>query len=185
MLKNYYQILDVSPQATKDEIKKAYKLYVFKFHPDKHDNDPFFNARFMEVQEAYEVLSDDELRSEYNSIFFDNNFNEPSEEDEVNYDLEPYVKLLVSNKKIDFGDTVQFQWKTSNISDLTIIGHGNYPVNGNVTFTPTKNTSYIFLFSNNNNTVKKEVLVEVKKNVDIWAIIGVIIGLLLFYFLSN
>lgn len=160
MLKNYYQILDVSPQATKDEIKKAYKLYVFKFHPDKHDNDPFFNARFLEVQEAYDVLSDDNKRRSYDYDFFqDNDIN-----DDNNFVEDPFINISVNKRSIKFGDTVKFIWETQNISELIIVGHGSYPSNGSVTFTPTKNTNYVFLFSNKENTYKKETTITVEKN---------------------
>ena len=64
-MKNYYQTLGLNPNATKDEIKKAYRIYASKFHPDKQDGDKFFEERFREIQEAYEILSDDKKRKKY------------------------------------------------------------------------------------------------------------------------
>lgn len=185
MLKNYYQILNVLPDASNEEIKKAYRLYVSKFHPDKHGNDEFFKMRFLEIQEAYEVLSDDKERNEYDAMLFGNNSDyDEAEDDTVDFDGEPYVKLFVNHKKIKFGDTVKFVWETENVRELTIVGHGKYPVNGDVTFTPTKNTDYIFIFSNDNETVKKDITIEVKKSVDTWAVVlGIIIFIIYMFFL--
>jgi hypothetical protein len=71
---NYYQILGLSNKSTKEEIKKAYRLYATKFHPDKQDGDKFFEERFKEIQEAYEVLINDEKREKYNSKFYNDTF---------------------------------------------------------------------------------------------------------------
>src|SRR3989344_4647317 len=62
MAKDYYKILGVSKTATEDEIKKAYRRLAHEHHPDKaHGNE----ARFKEVNEAYQVLSNREKRSRY------------------------------------------------------------------------------------------------------------------------
>lgn len=64
-MKNYYQTLGLTENSSTEEIKKAYKLFALKLHPDKHDGDKFFEARFKEVLEAYEILSDLEKKSSY------------------------------------------------------------------------------------------------------------------------
>src|SRR5260221_7207185 len=61
-IKNYYQILGLDRSASFEDIRKAYRIYAAKFHPDKHDSDPFFGERFKEVNAAYEILSDAEKR---------------------------------------------------------------------------------------------------------------------------
>jgi curved DNA-binding protein CbpA len=76
---NYYQILGLSNKSTKEEIKKAYRLYATKFHPDKQNGDKFFEERFKEIQEAYEVLIDDDKREKYNSKFFNDTLIEKQE----------------------------------------------------------------------------------------------------------
>jgi len=62
---DYYQILEVSQNATPEEIKKAYRKKALKFHPDKNPGDNSAEKRFKEVSEAYEVLGDDNKRQIY------------------------------------------------------------------------------------------------------------------------
>ena len=86
-MRNYYQILGLDSNATKEEIKKAYRIYATKFHPDKQGGDEFFEERFKEIQEAYDILSDDKKRANYNlkfnQRFYNQNFSNntyPSED---------------------------------------------------------------------------------------------------------
>ncbi len=62
--KNYYDILGVAKTANADEIKKAYRKLAHKYHPDKGQGN---DAKFKEVNEAYQVLSDSEKRSQYDT----------------------------------------------------------------------------------------------------------------------
>lgn len=62
MSKDYYKILDVDKSASKDEIKKAFYKLAHKYHPDKKEGD---EAKFKEVNEAYQTLSDDKKRAQY------------------------------------------------------------------------------------------------------------------------
>nr|KAF6336444.1 DnaJ heat shock protein family (Hsp40) member B2 [Myotis myotis] len=60
---SYYEILDVPPSASADDIKKAYRRKALQWHPDKNpDNKEFAEKKFKEVAEAYEVLSDRKAR---------------------------------------------------------------------------------------------------------------------------
>jgi molecular chaperone DnaJ len=57
MLKDYYDILQLPPHATLFEIKQAYRRLAMMYHPDKTKNDPYAGAKYEEIREAYEVLS--------------------------------------------------------------------------------------------------------------------------------
>jgi len=63
--KNYYEILGVDKSASKEEIKKAFHKSAHKYHPDKNNGD---DKKFKEVNEAYQVLSDDQKRSRYDQF---------------------------------------------------------------------------------------------------------------------
>ena len=63
--KNYYEILGVGRKATDEEIKSAYRKLVKQYHPDLHPNDANAAAKFKEVNEAHEVLSDPQKRAAY------------------------------------------------------------------------------------------------------------------------
>lgn len=62
--RDYYEVLGISKNATKDEIKKAYRLLAKKYHPDVNKEQDA-EKKFKEVNEAYEVLSDDQKRQMY------------------------------------------------------------------------------------------------------------------------
>lgn len=64
MQKDYYKILNVAKNASKDEIKKAFRKLAHKYHPDKQTGD---EVKFKEISEAYNVLSNDKRRAEYDS----------------------------------------------------------------------------------------------------------------------
>ncbi|HDN50712.1 MAG TPA: molecular chaperone DnaJ [Thermoplasmatales archaeon] len=64
MKRDYYEVLGVSRDASKAEIKKAYRRLALKYHPDK-SSDPDAEEKFKEISEAYAVLSDDEKRRQY------------------------------------------------------------------------------------------------------------------------
>jgi len=74
MSDSFYKILGVPEKATKEEIKKAYRVLSLKHHPDRNQNSSESKKMFQEIGEAYETLSDEKKRQEYdmrnNNPFF-------------------------------------------------------------------------------------------------------------------
>ena len=66
--KDYYKLLGVSRTASKDEVSKAFKKLARKYHPDLNPNDAAAEARFKEINEAYEVLKDEKKRKLYDQF---------------------------------------------------------------------------------------------------------------------
>lgn len=65
LLKNYYTILGVPPDAAVDEIRNAFRQLAKKYHPDKAPDNPFAATHFGEIQEAYEILAHPARRKTY------------------------------------------------------------------------------------------------------------------------
>jgi len=65
MAEDYYKLLGVNRDASKDELKKAFRKLAMKYHPDKNENDKAAEEKFKKINEAYAVLSNDEKRKQY------------------------------------------------------------------------------------------------------------------------
>jgi molecular chaperone DnaJ len=64
----YYDVLGVSREASSDELRRAYKQAALKYHPDRNPGDPSAEQKFKEVNEAFQVLSDEKKRAVYDQL---------------------------------------------------------------------------------------------------------------------
>ncbi len=78
--KDFYEVLGLKKNASADAIKKAYRNIAKEDHPDKNPNNKEAEERFKEIQEAYEVLSDEGTRAKYD-VLGHNYKNQPSQND--------------------------------------------------------------------------------------------------------
>jgi molecular chaperone DnaJ len=68
--RDYYEVLGVSKNATKDEIKKVYRKLAIQYHPDKNPGNKEAEEKFKEATEAYEILGDDQKKAAYDQFGF-------------------------------------------------------------------------------------------------------------------
>lgn len=109
--KDYYSILGVDKKASTEEIKKAYRKLVKKYHPDSGESNSKSKEKFQEISEAYEVLKDDEKRKKYDAFGANANFSSGE-----NFDPSRY------------GYTVNYGTNASDFSDFfnMIFGSGGF-----------------------------------------------------------
>lgn len=67
-LRNYYEILGVTKQSSSEDVKRAYRSLARKYHPDRNPGNKLAEEKFKDINEAYEVLSDINKRSQYDKI---------------------------------------------------------------------------------------------------------------------
>ena len=97
--RTYYDLLNVSTNATDVELKKAYRKMALKFHPDKNPDDPEAAQKFQQLSQAYNVLSNEQLRANYDK----NGISEDADNNESAQNMDPMVS---TSKPIDYRSTL-------------------------------------------------------------------------------
>jgi len=112
--KDYYKILDVSKEASEEDIKKAYRKLAKKYHPDKNPDNKKAEETFKEVSEAYDVLSNSEKRKKFDDFIsvsnekktyaYTNPTNSNTSENEPEYSdfFKQFFKKTSSKRKYSF-----------------------------------------------------------------------------------
>lgn len=117
-MKDFYQILGVKPDATEEEIKKAFRSLAKKYHPDMHPDDATMEAKFKEVNDAYAVLSDSKKRTEYDlSRNGQTNTKEKKQERENTRQAKQAEKVDFSQMHKNFEQFFGFDPKTKEVTN--------------------------------------------------------------------
>jgi molecular chaperone DnaJ len=101
-MSNYYDILGVSKNATQDEIKKAYRTLAFKYHPDRNPGDAAAEEKFKQITAAYDTLSDDTKRRNYDLGGYSDNYSSAN-----NQQYQRQYQYTYNNP---FGDENYWEW---------------------------------------------------------------------------
>ncbi len=92
MTKNYYKILGISENSTEQEIKSAYRKLAIKWHPDIAGNTSEVVSRFKDINEAYEILSDEKKRADYDTVNRYYNYSSTNTNNNESYTTNPDLK---------------------------------------------------------------------------------------------
>ena len=96
LLKDYYKILEIPPSASLADIKKSFRRLALLYHPDRNFGSNLHEAKFKEIKEAYEILSDARQRQNYNS-----SRRQQSQTKEKNTYRQPNAQIIL-NQAIEF-----------------------------------------------------------------------------------
>lgn len=113
--KDYYNILGIDKKASKDDIKKAYRSLAMQYHPDKNQ-EPGAEAKFKDINEAYEVLSDDTKKNNYDNPPNPSNFTGGFNNFHFNFGYSDPFMRTIANLKISVDCELEDLYNTKPIS---------------------------------------------------------------------
>jgi len=116
--KDYYKILEVDKKASKDEIKKQYKKLARKYHPDVNPGNKEAEEKFKAINEANEVLSDDEKRRKYDTLGADWQRYEQAGGGPGGFDWSQYAQQGSGGGFSGFGGTAGGNFESGDFSDF-------------------------------------------------------------------
>ena len=126
MIKSYYEILNISPNASKNDIKKQYKKLAKMYHPDVNSSLEA-ELRFKEINKAIEILLDDEKRKNYDALrtvtktIYKNSYKEEKKETKKEEKIAPINgDDITVNVKIDFQEAILGTYRVVNINHSTL-----------------------------------------------------------------
>ena len=111
MIKNYYKILNVNKGASKQEIKSAYRKLIKFWHPDVNSN-PQAHNKIVEINEAYEILYDDNKRATYDRLYQFYFESSQSKRDETSYEYKEqrdYTHTSESGRKVNINIEIDLE----------------------------------------------------------------------------
>lgn len=122
-MKNYYEILEVNERASQEIIEKAYKILVKKYHPDLYTGEEkiYAEQKVRDLNEAYQVLSDGFLKSQYDLEL-------QKEKDESHYEFKYGTNNRIENKKNSVKSNVNKKTNVKN-NENKKVSSNNSPMN--------------------------------------------------------
>ena len=101
IVKDYYKTLDIATNATSEEIKKAYRKLALEFHPDRNHSSNA-SSLFIEITEAYEILSNTHKKDAYDALFFKKSSTSSTSSEAFNNWQEQAYQKAYKYSKMDF-----------------------------------------------------------------------------------
>ncbi len=131
-MKTYYEILGIANSAPIDAIKSAYRKLVIKYHPDRNAGNKDAERRFIEINQAYEILSDSTLRNQYDlSLSAPKASRSTTNFSQNVYAQKPEIEIFYCNRtEIFSGETIDFYWRTQNADVVYLQPFGQVALSG-------------------------------------------------------
>lgn len=160
-MENYYEILEVSPNASPEIIEKAYKVLAKKYHPDANEEDKkqWAEEQFKKINKAYEILSNEDTKKEYDMQYKNQEENK----------MQDYNKLLneieILKTRLAYYENKENIWNKQEESKNSYSAMQNEEANENYYQYENTNTQYSQENSYNNNVKKENFITRIGKNI--------------------